>query len=283
VARYRTIKPSIWTDEHILTLEIPARYLFIGLFSLADDEGFVTANAKSLNVQVFGGECELAKVRQWLGAIESTKMIVPVVVDPNDNIGGRYYHLPRFLDHQKINRPLPSAIHSRLAERARKEATEAHEPRPEPPSAPPVESPVPSKPDDAPAKCEVATPGASSKKTTQAQSMYREDVDAVRCAWLARFPEHAIEPSTAGLILKDAYRVDIDPRYLIQRIKAGATSPLGYFRRMVSAKNPGAITLPDGMKRTHGYNAFGQRARKCTKGRTVKLGDYFAVLAERSA
>ena len=39
MARKRDIDPSLWDHEELNALPIPARYLFIGIISNADDEG----------------------------------------------------------------------------------------------------------------------------------------------------------------------------------------------------------------------------------------------------
>jgi len=50
------LDPVIWSDEGFLELSIPARLLFIGLISHADDEGRGTASARSLRARIFPGD-----------------------------------------------------------------------------------------------------------------------------------------------------------------------------------------------------------------------------------
>src|SRR3990167_279483 len=41
MARIRAIKPEFWTDEKVVQLPLAARLVFIGLWNLADDEGYL--------------------------------------------------------------------------------------------------------------------------------------------------------------------------------------------------------------------------------------------------
>lgn len=46
--RKRMIDPGIWTDDDLGRLGFAERLLFIGLFSLADDEGLIRGSASSM-------------------------------------------------------------------------------------------------------------------------------------------------------------------------------------------------------------------------------------------
>lgn len=54
MARRRMIDPGIWSDPTIGELSIAARLLFIGMVSLADDEGRIDLNVRYLRKEVFG-------------------------------------------------------------------------------------------------------------------------------------------------------------------------------------------------------------------------------------
>lgn len=56
MARKRIIDPGLWHDEGFLELSLPARLLFIALFSLADDSGRGGASTKTLGHLVFAGD-----------------------------------------------------------------------------------------------------------------------------------------------------------------------------------------------------------------------------------
>lgn len=53
MARIRTIKPQFWGDDQIATLSITARYLAIGLVSMADDDGRFIASVNAISGYVF--------------------------------------------------------------------------------------------------------------------------------------------------------------------------------------------------------------------------------------
>ena len=53
MSRQRFIYPDIWRSEQFLALSIPARLLFIGIFSTSDDFGRRRASEISLKVEVF--------------------------------------------------------------------------------------------------------------------------------------------------------------------------------------------------------------------------------------
>ena len=52
MARIRTIKPEFWEDEDVGRLSPMARLLFIGSWSLADDEGLLTWSASFLKAKI---------------------------------------------------------------------------------------------------------------------------------------------------------------------------------------------------------------------------------------
>jgi hypothetical protein len=56
MSRQRMIHPSLWSDPGFLEMSLPARHLFIGLFSLADDEGRGASSIRSLKHLVFPNE-----------------------------------------------------------------------------------------------------------------------------------------------------------------------------------------------------------------------------------
>lgn len=54
MARKRMISPTIWEDPSFNNLSHQARLAFIGMFSNADDEGYLRADYKSLRRAIFG-------------------------------------------------------------------------------------------------------------------------------------------------------------------------------------------------------------------------------------
>jgi hypothetical protein len=73
MARKRMIDPSFWEDPTIGTLSVPARLLFIGMMSHADDEGRIEVEPRYIRRAVFGFDedvttglvaCYLAEIRE---------------------------------------------------------------------------------------------------------------------------------------------------------------------------------------------------------------------------
>lgn len=54
--KIRGVKPDYWTDEDIVELSIPARLLFIGLWSYACDNGHLQDKPKQIKMRVLPGD-----------------------------------------------------------------------------------------------------------------------------------------------------------------------------------------------------------------------------------
>ena len=73
MARKRMISPTIWEDPTFNKLSIGARLLFIGMFSNADDEGYLRAEAGSLKRLVFGfDEMIMSDLLNWIDELKKT-------------------------------------------------------------------------------------------------------------------------------------------------------------------------------------------------------------------
>ena len=62
MARKRMIDPNIWESEDFSTLSMLGKILFIGLFSLADDEGRGKANPAFIRSKLFPYTAEKVRV-----------------------------------------------------------------------------------------------------------------------------------------------------------------------------------------------------------------------------
>lgn len=104
--RIRTIKPEMWQDEKVGGLSVGARLLFVGLISMADDEGRFRALPAAIVGHCFPYDDDAArKLDRWLAEIESTGMLVRYEVD-----GKPYAAIKGWSRHQKVNRPSPSDL-----------------------------------------------------------------------------------------------------------------------------------------------------------------------------
>jgi len=115
VARIRTIKPEIWTDEKLSECSLSAHLLFIGLISFADDEGRMEYAPARIRMQIFPcGRVPPKKLTELIGELTERSLIRVYVVDNRE-----FLDIPGFIKHQRINRPTPSklpAFHGVLSE-----------------------------------------------------------------------------------------------------------------------------------------------------------------------
>jgi uncharacterized phage protein (TIGR02220 family) len=96
------IKPSFWEDEKLATISRDARLTYIGMWNFSDDYGVVKGHYNWLKNTLYPYECDLTidLFSTWLKELKSLKRIVPFSVNSE-----RYYFLPKFIEHQTINRP----------------------------------------------------------------------------------------------------------------------------------------------------------------------------------
>ena len=106
MSRQRMIQPGIWTDEGFLSISVPARLLFIGMISMADDEGRGLATDRCLKALVFpADDITLEKVRGLRDELAGN-----VNVKFYDVAGKHYYQLTKWRNHQRLERPKKSLI-----------------------------------------------------------------------------------------------------------------------------------------------------------------------------
>ena len=101
------IDPCIWESEDFSKLSYFARLVWIGLFSIADDEGRGKGNSAYIKSQIFAYDESLSvkDIDDALAEIEKIMSIHFYEVD-----GKKYYQLQNWLKFQVINRPSPSQI-----------------------------------------------------------------------------------------------------------------------------------------------------------------------------
>lgn len=105
--RKRMIVPDIWIDEGFIELPVEGRLLFIGLISMADDDGKGRGSAKGLKSQIFPSDETIGASRiEELKAMLAEKMCV-IFYRVN---GKEYYLLHKWHKHQYISHPQPSTL-----------------------------------------------------------------------------------------------------------------------------------------------------------------------------
>ena len=106
MARRRMIKPEFFTDEKVISLPIPARLLFIGMWNHADDEGIFKDSPIQLKVQVFPADesIDLNVIKNYIDLMITQKLLIPGL-----NVDDcKLLKITKWHDHQTINRPTPS-------------------------------------------------------------------------------------------------------------------------------------------------------------------------------
>ena len=109
MARIRTIKPQFWESERVGRMSILARLTFLGLISLADDEGRGRGSPQylmsALHAYDIAGEVTEKKFLAALSEIEQAGVVNFYTVR-----GCAYYALPGWLEHQRVDHPQKSSI-----------------------------------------------------------------------------------------------------------------------------------------------------------------------------
>jgi hypothetical protein len=107
MARIRTVKPDMFGSFSMAEVPIEARYLFVGLFTEADDEGLMLDSPKRLAGAIFPHDEKVTaqKIDGWLDDLARVGCLVRYIAGE-----GRYLCIPKWLDHQKISHPTPSKL-----------------------------------------------------------------------------------------------------------------------------------------------------------------------------
>lgn len=106
--RIRSLKPEMWQDEKVGALSRDARLLFVGLITMADDEGRLRGMAAAVLGHVFPyDEDALRKLPAWLDELVASRLVVAYEVD-----GVRYFYVQGFTRHQVVNKANKSTLPS---------------------------------------------------------------------------------------------------------------------------------------------------------------------------
>lgn len=92
--RARNLKPGFFQNEQLAELPIEARYLFAGLWCIADREGRLEDRPRRIKMQVF--PADNIDVAALLAGLAGQKLIERYTVD-----GADYIWIPSFLKHQR--------------------------------------------------------------------------------------------------------------------------------------------------------------------------------------
>lgn len=104
--RIRTLKPEMWADEKVGQLSRDARLLFVGLITMADDQGRLRGMPAGILGHVFPYDVDaLRKLDGWLQELTASGLVVTYA-----HGGITYFYLPGFTRHQVINRSKDSTL-----------------------------------------------------------------------------------------------------------------------------------------------------------------------------
>lgn len=106
-ARIRTIKPEFWQDELVGSMTPIVRLTFLGLISLADDEGRMRGSSAYVASEVFRYDrtVSMDDVESALLALHASKRVTLY-----QHRGQRYLQIENFAKHQYIQRPKLSKL-----------------------------------------------------------------------------------------------------------------------------------------------------------------------------
>lgn len=102
MARNRMIKPDFWDDEKLAKISRDARLVYIAMWNFSDDFGVCKGHPAWLMTRIFPYDVELTPVEfeSWLKELAEFDRIKPFCKNKE-----LFFYLPKFLSHQKINRP----------------------------------------------------------------------------------------------------------------------------------------------------------------------------------
>jgi hypothetical protein len=104
--RIRTIKPEFCQSESLGRCSRNARLLFILLWTHADDEGRCRGSPRWLANTLFPFDDDaITSIETWLAELTAENCIRPYSID-----GNHYIDIPKWLAHQKIDKPSKSRL-----------------------------------------------------------------------------------------------------------------------------------------------------------------------------
>jgi len=103
------VKPDLFGSYTLANVSIEARFLFVGLFTEADDDGLLLDSPKRLAGAIFPHDEKVTagKVNAWLDELQKVLAIMRFEVDD-----GQYIGIPAWMDHQRISHPTASKFRS---------------------------------------------------------------------------------------------------------------------------------------------------------------------------
>jgi len=104
MARKRMIDPEFWSDETMGNWSVTARLCYIGLWSLADDEGRFKADVGYVQAQIFPYD-DPRRLKFSSCWVQVSRKLVLYEVN-----GQKYGYIPNFFKYQRIDHPTKSKL-----------------------------------------------------------------------------------------------------------------------------------------------------------------------------
>lgn len=107
MSRIRQVKPSAYKSLSLASVPIQARYLFHGLLCEADDAGRLVDHVALISAAIFPiDKLTDETVESWLQQLHDAEVICRYV----GSDGRHYLHMPKWKQHQYVNKPTPSTL-----------------------------------------------------------------------------------------------------------------------------------------------------------------------------
>ena len=108
MARIRSVKPNLFASYNLAKVPIEARFLFIGLFCEADDDGQLIDSPKRIAGAIFPHDEKVTerKIDAWLEDLQ----VIGSILRYEGTEGGRYIAIPEWGTHQRVSHPAPSTF-----------------------------------------------------------------------------------------------------------------------------------------------------------------------------
>jgi len=100
------IKPKFWEDEKLAMISFGARLTYIALWNFSDDYAVVKGNTLWLKNNIFPYDENLSRgeFEGWVNELKGNRRLVPFDVK-----GEAFFWIPKFVEHQKIQKPSKDA------------------------------------------------------------------------------------------------------------------------------------------------------------------------------
>ena len=107
--RIRTVKPEFFQDEKVGHLSVHARLLFLGLITLADDEGRLRDHLNAIHGHVFPYDnLSSGRIKKAVAEVADAGLILRYKAGV-----GEYIVIRHWGRHQRINKPVDLVFHPR--------------------------------------------------------------------------------------------------------------------------------------------------------------------------